>query len=55
MRDLRSIEEFQASPRVAIRPGNLIRFAGGGPEYHGSRLTLPGKFQVREEIGRAHV
>lgn len=49
---LTEIESFNATSRWAIRPGSLVRFGGGGPEFIGSdgekhRMTLPGTYRVK--------
>ena len=49
---MKQIDSWQLSPRVQIARGSLVRFRGGGPEYKGQRLTLPGTFQVRKVLAR---
>lgn len=40
------IDHYQVSPRVSIRPGDVVRFGGRGATYQGSRLPICGKFSV---------
>ena len=49
---LEEIESFQATTRWTITAGDVVRFAGGGPEFVGDdgerhRLTLPGRWRVK--------
>jgi len=43
-----TLSEFRPTPRVSIRRGSIVRFHGGGPVSSNGRMTLPGRFRVRE-------
>lgn len=49
---LSEVTSWKRSQRVTIRPGDVVRFCGGGPEYKSEdgakhRLKLPGRYKVR--------
>ncbi len=55
LRTYKTLDEWRPSPRVAIRPGDLVRFPSGGPIYQHddgtvSRAALRGTFLVERVI-----
>lgn len=49
---LSEISSVRLSPRVTIRPGDVVRLSGGGPEYKSQdgsihRYRMPGQYLVK--------